>query len=196
MIREDIIIMDFSKAKFEILKIEGPDDLGFDSLNILHIIPEQDHLTKIGSGQYSLEEGYTFGCESEEDMEKYEEILDNFDYADPIEVEKAYKALEDAGFVNLGLLSDIKVFKRIKQSSEYTLVLCTDGDDSIISIATSSKKSILQQYKKLIDTPITRFKLGLIADSDPSIIGSKKELYLMAEEEALFCKSVLNQMNL
>jgi len=188
--------MDLSKAKFQILKIEGPDDLGFDSLNILHIIPEQEHLAKLGSGQYSLEEGCTFGCESEEDMEKYEEILDRYDSANPIEVEKSYKALEDAGFINLGLLSDIKVFKRIKQPSEYALVLCTDGNDSIISIATSSKKSILQQYKKLIDNPITRFKLGLIADSDPDIIGSKKELYYMADEEALFCKSVLSQMNL
>lgn len=188
-------IMDLSKAKFEIIKIEGYDDLGYDCIDLFHLNPESDHLCKIASGQYSVEEGRSFGCESEEDMDKYEEILSQYDSTDPVEIEEAYKALENAGFTDLGTLTSIKFFKKVTRPSEYVLVLKID-ESQIITVAASSSRRLLQQYKKLIDNPISRFKLRLISESDPAIIGTLKELHLAAQEDALECKIILNKMDL
>jgi len=186
--------MNLLKAKFKIIKIEGCEDLGSDPLEIFHIVPETEHLSNLGSGQYSLEEGRSFGCTEDEEVDRLEKLLSELNEAGS-DIEEGYKKLKEEGFVDLGINTNIQVFKKIKRQSEYILGLVLD-EDRIIVIATSSNKRILQQYKKLLDNDMTRFKLKLILDKDPNIIGSLKEIKELAREDALICREVLNQMKL
>ncbi len=184
--------MDLSKSKFEIIKVAGCEDLGHSIIDFFNFVPEKEHLSQIGSGQYSLEEGMAFGCESDEDIEKYEAIMDSFD---PEDEAAAYKKLEDEGFVSLGLCTNLKYFKRVKRSDEYLLILRIEGD-RVVTIATSDNKKLLQQYKKLIDNKVTRFKLSLIVQDNDTLIGSLEDIYKAAHEDSEYCKGVLNTLDL
>jgi hypothetical protein len=187
--------MDLSKAKFEILTTKEIPTIQSDTIEFINYSPDREHLSQIGSGQYVLEEGAVFLADEEDDLELYEEILGDCDHNNPDEVLKAYEELEKEGYVKVGDAVICNFLKRGTKETEYVLALNIDKSNMVI-IAVSSNKKLMSQYKKLIDNPITRFKLGLILDSHPERIISKEDYTKGIEEEIEAELQEINKLNL
>jgi hypothetical protein len=187
--------MDLSKAKFEILTTKDIPTLQTDTIEFINYNPDKEHLSDLGSGQYTLEEGAVFLADEEDDLEEYEEILNSIDHNDPDQVLKAYDKLESKGYVKVGDAIVCNFLKRGTKETEYALALNIDFENMII-IAVSTNKKLISQYKKLIDNQVTRFKIGLILDSHPERIISREDYFNGIREEIEIEESELGKLNL
>lgn len=189
------LIMYLNKAKFKILKTPDIPVIDSDIIEFINYVPETEHLNQLGSGQYTIEEGGVFLSDEEDDLEDYFEVLDKYDQTNPFEVEKAHEELESKGYVKVGDAIVCNLLKRGTRSKEYSLVLDL-GEDKMIVIAVSSCYKALQQYKKLIDTDTTRFKLGLILEAHPERVTSMSEYNKGILDEIQALEEELKSLNL
>jgi hypothetical protein len=187
--------MDLTKSTFEIICLPEMPSLETDTIEFLDYIPDKGHLSKLGSGQYTLEEGVAFSAECDEDAEIIEDILSDYDNSNPIEVEKAYKAIEEAGYTREGDSIVCNYLRRGKLPKEYTLIFNV-GDGNIVVLATSMNKSLITKYKKLIDNNITRFKLSLVLQSSPDKVVSRVDFMRSLDEHIQMSEDYLQTLNL
>lgn len=191
--------MDLSKSKFQVIKTPTIIDLGSDTIEFLNYQPETDHLSRLGSGQYSVQEGAIFASNEEDDDDEYENILNKYDPTDPLEQEKAYSELESKGFVRMGDAVIVDVLKAEEREPEYCLILNLPSKfypKSIVVLATSTNRLLLKSYMEMIDNPITRFKLGLILDAHPERVIAIEDFYGGFEVERMECEQILQKLDL
>jgi hypothetical protein len=187
--------MDLTKSKFTILKTPKIPYVGSDVIEFINFNPDEDHLRQLGSGQYLTEEGAVFLADSEDDLEEYEDIMSNVDSSNPIELENAHKSLEAKGYIKVGDSTICDILKRDFREDEYILVLDIN-ELTMVVIASSSNKRLLQDYKKLIDNKITRFKLSLILNTYPERVISKEDYKYGILEEIEAMEEELAKLNL
>lgn len=187
--------MDLTKAKFEIITIPSYSVIDYDTIDFFKIIPDPEHLLQMGSGQFTIEEGQSFACDSQEALDTYEDLLDKYEEEEEQTMEDLAQLLEAEGLTNLGSLTSVMFLKKVKNPPEYLLCLRIN-DTQVIMLATGYNKRTLSQYKKLIDNKVIKFKIGLMIQQNPEYLTSLEEIYSSVEEMKQEAKDSLEQAGL